>query len=254
MCVLFFAHRRHSRYPLVFAGNRDEGYDRPAAPAAWWTDAPHVLAGRDLEAGGTWLGVTTAGRWAVVTNVRDLTRLRDGARSRGDLVRGFLVGEETAEAFAQRTFDARDAYNPFNLIVGDADAVWYVSTHEDRPTELVPGLYGLSNSTLGVAWPKVERGLAAFERLLAEEPLQPEPFLALLHDDTRPSDEALPDTGVGLERERMLSALFIASERYGTRASTVLLLDEGGGGRFVERTFGPGGVEGETCAFAFGPS
>lgn len=252
MCVLFFAHRQHPRYRLVFAGNRDEFYARPAAPADWWDDCPDVLAGRDLAAGGTWLGVTRArspaSRWAVVTNVRDLRAHYDAARSRGDLVRNYLCGEEWPAVFAARTFAERGAYNPFNLLVGDGEAVWIVSTHTDAPEALAPGLYGLSNATLGEPWPKVRRGLAAFAPLAAACEPSPDALLGLLHDGARAPDEDLPDTGVGLERERMLSPLFITSADYGTRASTALLLGEDGG-RFVERTFGPGGADQTTAAF-----
>ena len=251
MCVLFFAYRRHPRCRLVFAGNRDEFYARPTSAAGWWRDCPDVLAGRDLEAGGTWLGVTRANRWAVVTNVRDLPAHHEAARSRGDLVRDFLCRDTLAERFATEVFTDRMAYNPFNLLVDDGAALWYVSTHTEAPVALAPGLYGLSNATLGVRWPKVERGLAAFEPLIADDEPDPEALLMLLHDGTPAADADLPVTGVGLERERMLSSLFITSATYGTRASSVLLLDAEGRGRFVERTFGAGGALTGTQAFSF---
>src|SRR5690606_18941571 len=162
MCVLFFALDRHPRHRLVFAGNRDEFYRRPTAPAAPWSECPGVIAGRDLEAGGTWLGVRGAGRWAVVTNVRDLPAHRPGARSRGALVSDFLCGAASAADFAAEVFAARAEYNPFNLLVDDGEALWYVSTHTDAAAPLGPGVYGLSNATLGVRWPKVQRGLETF--------------------------------------------------------------------------------------------
>ncbi|MDX1420159.1 MAG: NRDE family protein [Rubricoccaceae bacterium] len=246
MCVLFFAYRRHPRYRLVFAGNRDEVYGRPTAPAAPWPDCPGVVAGRDLEAGGTWLGARGAGRWAVVTNVRDLPAHRPDARSRGELVSDFLCSGRSAAEYAAAVFDERAAYNPFNLLVDDGDALHYVSTHTAAAEALAPGVYGLSNATLGVRWPKVSRGLDAFERLLAPADPSPGALLDLLHDDARAPDDQLPDTGVGLDRERMLSSVFIASPDYGTRASTVLLLEDGDAGLFVERTYGGGGTPGGT--------
>jgi uncharacterized protein with NRDE domain len=252
MCVLFFALETHPRHRLVFAGNRDEFYGRPSAPAVPWPECEGVVAGRDLEAGGTWLGVRGADRWAVVTNVRDLPRHRPDARSRGALVSDFLCGSASAEAYAAEVFARRAEYNPFNLLVDDGGALWYVSTHTEAAAPLGPGVYGLSNATLGVRWPKVQRGLEAFERLLAQDPVAPEPLLDLLHDDLRAPDDQLPDTGVGLERERMLSALFITSTDYGTRASTVLVLDRGEG-LFAERAYGPGGAPGETRRYALGP-
>lgn len=252
VCVLFFAYHRHPRYRLVFAGNRDEFYRRPTAPAAPWPECPGVVAGRDLEAGGTWLGARGADCWAVVTNVRDLPAHRPDARSRGALVSDFLCRDVAAADYAAEVFRARADYNPFNLLVNDGEALWYVSTHTDTAEPLAPGVYGLSNATLGGRWPKVARGLDAFEGLLANGTLDPEDLLGLLHDDTRAPDDQLPDTGVGLERERMLSPLFIASGDYGTRASTVLLLGAEGGGVFVERTYTTGGAPGETRRYPLG--
>ena len=250
MCVLFFAHQTHPRYRLVFAGNRDEFYERPAEAADWWEDHPNILAGRDLEASGTWLGVTRNGRWSVVTNVRDLPAHHARDRSRGDLVKDFLAGSSSPEAYARQVFSERGEFNPFNLIVGDAEVVWIVSTHTDAPEELVPGIYGLSNATLDEPWPKVRRGREVFEKVLEEEEPDAEACLAFLHDSEHPPDNQLPNTGVEPDMERMLSPLFIASSRYGTRASSVILLSEDGG-RFVERSYLEGGVEGGTVDVEF---
>ncbi len=250
MCVLFFAHQVHPRYRLVFAGNRDEFYGRPSSAAEWWAGQPNILAGLDLEASGTWLGVTRSGRWSVVTNVRDLAAHQDRDRSRGDLVKDFLIGSESPADAAKRVFIERDEFNPFNLIIGDAEAVWIVSTHTDEPKNLKPGVYGLSNARLDEPWPKVTRGKVAFEQILRTDEPEPEACLAFLHDDQPAPDDKLPETGVGLEMEKMLSPLFIASDRYGTRASSVILLNVEGG-RFVERTYCSGGVVGETADIAF---
>lgn len=256
MCVLFFALDKHPRYRLVFAGNRDEAYRRPAAPAAPWPECEGMIGGRDLEAGGTWLGVRETGglpRWAVVTNIRDLPAHRAGARSRGALVSDFLCGTASAADYAASVFAERAAYNPFNLLVDDGAALHYVSSHTAAAQMIGRGVYGLSNATLGVPWPKVTRGLARFEPLLERQSVEPESLLDLLRDDVSAADDALPDTGVGLPRERMLSPLFIASTDYGTRASTVLLLGREGGGLFAERLYGPGGLPGPTHTFDLRP-
>lgn len=253
VCLILFAVDAHPRHRLVLAANRDEFHERPATPAAWWPDAPHVLAGRDLRAGGTWLGVARAPggpRWAAITNVRDPRNVRPDARSRGDLVGAFLVGRTPADVAVARAHAERGAYNGFNLLAGDDTGVWFASSTEDAPRALGPGVYGLSNATLDTPWPKVTGGLAAFRAALAGDPVDDEALLALLADRATAPDAALPDTGVPPEWERALSARFIVGDRYGARASTVLVL-EGDGGRLVERTFGPGGVEGATAAFTF---
>ncbi|MDX1439068.1 MAG: NRDE family protein [Rubricoccaceae bacterium] len=250
MCVLFFAHQVHPHYPLIFAGNRDEAYERPAEVVGWWESDPLILAGKDLEAGGTWLGVTKTKRWSVVTNVRDLPAHRDRDLSRGELPTGFLSGSDSPESYVQRVFSDRDSFNPFNLIVGDLESVWVVSSHTDYPEQLTPGIYGLSNATLDEHWPKVRRGKAAFTEIVKDKEPDLDACLSLLRDNRQAPDAELPDTGVGLEMERMLSPLFIQSDRYGTRASSVILLSEGGG-EFVERTYVSGGEEAETVAYSF---
>lgn len=244
MCVLFFALDQHSSYPVVFAGNRDEFYHRPAAPASWWTECPAVLAGRDLEAGGTWMGTTRTGRWAALTNVRDFRNPREGRVSRGVLVRDYLCGREAPGAYADRMHARLDDFAGFNLVLGDGAAAWYLSTHTDAPQSLSPGVYGLSNATLDVPWPKVVRGRQAFETVLGHPDPDPTDLLAILADPTRAPDENLPDTGIGNGWERILSSLYIVSDDYGTRASMALLLNPDGGGRFVERTIRPGGAPG----------
>ena len=253
MCTLFLALDRHPRWTTVLVGNRDEAYARPTHPAHWWTDAPDLLAGRDLSAGGTWLGVTRAGRWAVVTNVRDLPAHRERPRSRGDLPVGFLTRDVAPLDYAREVADSREEVNPFNLLVGDGSAVAYASSHVDSARSLGPGVYGLSNATLDVPWPKVARGRERFSALLKPDDLDPEDVFAMLAHDAIAPDDSLPETGVGLVKERALSALFIRMPGYGTRVSYVLLLDADGRGRFWERSF----VDGETAAtlaFEIGPT
>ena len=239
MCVLFLAIDRHPRWRVVLAANRDESYGRATAPASRWEDCPRVIGGRDLEAGGTWFGVTDAGRWAAITNVRDLPAHRDGARSRGDLPTGFLCGSAPPVTYAHEAFRQRQAYNPFNLLTASGADVWYASTHRAAPERVPAGVHGLSNATLDVPWPKVERGKQALSALLDTPDLAPGPLFDLLAD-AEPAPEAdLPQTGVGPDVERTLSSIYIASPGYGTRASMVLLLNASGEGVFVERTTAP---------------
>ncbi len=242
MCVLFVAVGVHPRHALVLAGNRDEAHARPTAALARWADAPHVLAGRDLEAGGAWLGVTNAGRWATVTNVRDPASVRADARSRGALVAGFLRGTDTPAAYAARVQAERDGFNGFNLLVGDGRDVWIASTRRDAGP-LAPGVYGLSNDTLDTPWPKLTRGRDAFARALASETLTDDDLLPFLADETPAPDADLPETGVGLALERVLSPLFIRGERYGTRASTALTVGDAGV-RIAEQAWGADGARG----------
>ncbi len=249
MCLVLWAYRQHPKYRLVLAANRDEFYARPSAPAHRWPEAPGVLAGRDLEAGGTWLGVSERGRLALVTNYREPDRRAAGRRSRGWLTRDFLLGSEPPAAYLKRVLAERNAYNGFNLLVGDTETLAYGSNRRDGVEVLSPGHYGLSNHLLGTRWPKVHRGLERFEQLLQTDAIDPEALLALLADRTPAPDETLPKTGLGYEWERRLSAIFVVTSLYGTRSSTVLLWEKDGKLTFVERTYGPGGLPLETRCY-----
>lgn len=243
MCLIALAMDAHPSYRLVIAANRDEFYARPTAPAAWWADAPHVLAGRDLREGGTWMGVTRAGRVAAVTNYRDpgFAQLPD-APSRGALVADFLRCAVDAEAYAHDLAGRAAAYNGFNLLLGDDGGLFYVSNRADGVRRLEPGVYGLSNALLDTPWPKVVRARRAMEEAMAaaEGPGWDARLWEALADRVIAADDALPDTGVGAQRERHLSAPFIRTEVYGTRASTVLTITDDGEVRFVERSIAPG--------------
>lgn len=241
MCLILFAHDAHPRYRLVLAANRDEFYARPTAPAAFWEDAPEVLAGRDLREGGTWLGVTRGGRFAAVTNFREPAAYRVGAPSRGALVTGFLRARGAPVEYLAGLAPMAAAFNGFNLLLGDGRSVaWFSNRHPSIRT-LPPGVYGLSNHLLDTPWPKVARGKTDL-RLALDGPdreLEASLFATLALRDPAP-DAALPDTGVGPERERALSAAFILTPEYGTRCSTVLLIDRDGWVSFTERTTVPG--------------
>ncbi len=236
MCLLVFSFRQRAEYPFVFASNRDEFLDRPTAPMHFWEDAPDVLAGRDLRSGGTWLGLTRTGRFATVTNYREVGRAKPDAPTRGRLPVRFLLGDDAPAAFLDRLEPEAHRYNGFNLLVGAGGALHYFSNRGARRA-LTPGLYGLSNHLLDTPWPKVVRAKDLLRTILEAERIEPEALFALLADETKAPDDALPDTGVGLEWERLLSPIFIRSPKYGTRASTVVLTNRRGGTDVYERTF-----------------
>jgi uncharacterized protein with NRDE domain len=250
MCLVLIAVESHPNYPLIVAANRDEFYDRPTAPAAFWSEAPSVLAGRDLKAGGTWLGIDRRGRFAAVTNYRQGQREPPAPRSRGRLVSDFLTTETGALEHMNRVRSDAGLYNGFNLITSDAGGPFYYSNRENRVLTLVPGVYGLSNHLLDTPWPKVASTKTAFDALLngGASDLTADLF-TLLSDRNRPADDLLPSTGVGREWERLLSSAFIASDDYGTRSSTVVLVGRDGGIIFIERTFGPRGALGAQARF-----
>jgi uncharacterized protein with NRDE domain len=245
MCLVLIALDSHPDYGLILAANRDEFYDRPTAPAEFWSDAPAVLAGRDLKAGGTWLGVDRRGRIAAVTNYRQGRREADAVCSRGRLVSDFLTTDVTTGDYLDRVTAEAASYNGFNLVVGDAGGLAYFSNREGRLRALGSGIYGLSNHLLDTAWPKVTATKRALTGLLsgAEGELVPSLF-ELLSDREKAADHLLPETGVSLEWERLLSSAFIVSEGYGTRSSTVILFGRDGRILFEERTFTAGGAPG----------
>ena len=251
MCLILFAWKMDQNFPLVLAANRDEFYERPSAPADFWDDAPDLLAGRDLRDGGTWLGITREGRVAALTNYRDPASLKIGAPSRGMLVSDYLRGRENPGAYLGRIAPEADRFNGFNLLVGDTDELFCFSNRGARE-RLQPGIYGLSNHLLDTTWPKVAQGKRVLKALLqAEKGVPPEALFALLADRTRSPDDRLPDTGVGLEWERILSPLFIESPAYGTRSSTVLLIDRNESVTFIERVFNGAVDPWMTARFAF---
>ncbi len=238
MCLIVFAWQVVPGAPLVAAANRDEYYERPASAAGWWEDQPDIYAGRDLQAGGTWIGITRSGRFAALTNIRNPADKRSDAPSRGALTTDFLQGAITAERYVAQLRETADRYNGFNLLVGDREQlVWFSNRGDDderngRP--LAPGLYGLSNARLDTPWPKVVRTKAQFASLLCQCAPQ-EAFFDMLADTTVASDCRLPNTGVDISTERWLSPVLIRSANYGTRVSTIVTLYPDGSGALIER-------------------
>lgn len=239
MCLIVFAWRPGHPQPLLMAANRDEFYDRPSLPLIEWPDAPGVIAGRDQQAGGTWLGIGPQGRFAALTNIRD-PRQPPRGRSRGELPIQYLGGKLGPQEFSYELARRAGDYSGFNLLLGDHQQLWLLNSRAGEPVQLSEGIYGLSNAELDTPWPKVEKAKA----LLSECLITPQipSLLDLLHDAQQVEDARLPDTGVGLNTERLLSSIFIATRSYGTRASTVLVMHADGRRQLVERSFGPNGV------------
>ena len=233
MCIVLFAWQAHPDYPLIVAANRDEFFNRPTEPARWRDD---VLCGLDRSAGGTWVGVTHSGRFAAVTNFREPVEDQShGIRSRGELPTGFLRGTETAEQYALRVAEHQDQYGGFNLLLHDRNSLWYLSNRGDDPYPVSPGVHGLSNGLLDTPWPKVERGRKHLREALETSAGHPDNLLELLQDDWCPDDHWLPETGVGIDMERLVAPIFVHSELYGTRASTVVRVDRAGRPEFTEQ-------------------
>ncbi|MBX6319670.1 NRDE family protein [Pigmentiphaga sp.] len=244
MCLIAFAWDPRGPTTLLFVANRDEFYARPTAPADWWPDLPDIWAGRDLAAGGTWMGITRQGRFAAITNYREAGRHDPHAPSRGKLVTDFLAADCSPAAYLRQLSKRAEPYNGFNLLVGDLFArtpsLWYLSHRRGYPATppeaLTAGVYGLSNAMLDTPWPKVVRTTAALATLKAADARTPA-YLQMLSDTTIADDAELPSTGISIERERALSAAFIVTPDYGTRAQTVLQVTRDGRVEASERSF-----------------
>lgn len=248
MCLILFALDAHPAYKLILAANRDEFHARPTAAADFWTDAPELLAGKDLAAGGTWLGITKKGRFAAVTNYRDpLAPI--GEKSRGRLTKDFLTGSDSPENYLRKIEREKGDYSGFNLLVGDfggaQSELFYFSNRGGKIEKISGGIYGLSNALLDTPWHKVEAGKSKLAKILRSfgGEISPAPLLEILADKNFAPDKKLPDTGVGKLRERVLSPAFIETDDYGTRLSTILLIKRSGAVHFAEKTFI--GVKGE---------
>jgi len=251
MCLILFSYKTHPNYKLVIAANRDEFYERPTNPADFWKDHKNVLAGRDQEAGGTWMGINKNGSLALLTNYRDLSNLKKNAPSRGKLVSDFLVAYPHPKEYLETIDLISYRYNGFNILLGNPDDLWYYSNIRKRIYMLGSGIYGLSNGLLDSPWPKVEKGKKKLGVILNKPSIDPSDLFTALYDDKLASDDQLPDTGVGLEKERMLSSMFIKSPVYGTRCSTVLMVDQDNNVIYSEKTYNTSTFESDTRTFNF---
>jgi uncharacterized protein with NRDE domain len=251
MCLILLLWRVRPEYPCVLAANRDEFHDRPSASAAWWPGRAGILAGKDLKAGGTWLGVGRDGRFAALTNFRDGTSsVRAGAPSRGRLVTDVLESGDPVAGSLDRLRTVGSHYGPFNMIFSDGERLGVYESVSGHGRELEPGVFGLSNHLLDTPWPKVRNAKSRLASALTD--LRDESsILRLLRDDRPADDHELPRTGVRLEWERLLSSAFIRGDGYGTRCSTVFRIDRSGGAQFDEWTWGPSGAEEGRKSFRF---
>lgn len=248
MCLILFALNAHPDYPFILAANRDEFTKRPAHKAHWWHYFPQVLGGIDLEAGGTWLGMTTTGQFTALTNVRDLSNINPDAPSRGELTYKFLTQNLSSNDFADLLERKGKQYNGFNILWGNAaeGTLWWYSNYGKHTEKLQSGVHGVSNALLDTPWYKVEQGKMRVQEIInGSEASTPEALttalLVMLQDHTMPDDSRLPDTGVGIEWERQLSSIFIHApeKQYGTRCSTVVLVNKNKSVSFTERRFTP---------------
>lgn len=238
MCILFIAIEQHQEYPLIIAANRDEFFNRPTRTSAFWDDYPHVMGGRDLVAGGTWMGLHRNGRLSALTNVRDPQRIDPNAVSRGELVSHFLTAETSASAYLNVLRETANQYNGYNLLFGDWHDLWVYNNHTDAAEQLTPGFYGLSNASLNSPWPKLNTGVKKLQAYCRQSgPLDSEHLFTLLRDDTQADDALLPETGVPVALEKALSSIFIRTEGYGTRTSTLLKINRKNQVLWEERTF-----------------
>lgn len=255
MCLILLANRVFAGFPLVLAANRDEFFERPTAGAEYWADAPDILGGRDLAQGGTWLGVSRDGRWGAVTNFREGSPAPAGSRSRGELVAQYLRSGYQAGDYLRNLRGTAQAYHGFNLLLGDASGVFFFSNRRPQAENLAAGIYGLSNHLLDTPWPKVAQGKRALKALadaaaeVGDGDRLTANLFSLLQNRAAAPDPELPETGVSRDWERLLSPMFISAPGYGTRASTVLLIDRVGGVHFHERGFAPDGTPWQVRSF-----
>jgi len=251
MCLIIIAFKADPRYPLVVAANRDEFFTRETAQADFWTgesSTQQVLAGRDLVAGGTWLGISRSGRFAAVTNIRDPSQTKPGSRSRGELCRNFLAGEESPQQYCDSLRPTFAEFAGYNLLIGDAISLIYVNNQQENICEVEPGIHGLSNGLLNSAWPKVEQGKRSLQTLLdSKQDLGTDHLIAMMNDRSQAADIDLPDTGVAIELERKLSAAFIQNteRHYGTLCSSAVIFDDSGEIRFSEQNYDESGAKTE---------
>ncbi len=257
MCLILFAHQVVTEYPLVLAANRDEFFPRPTRHADFWADqngSQQILAGKDLQAGGTWLGINREGRFAAVTNIRDPSQAEQKPRSRGELPVRFLQSSLSAQEYGDKLRKSFDDYAGYNLLVADQHSMVYVNNFESLVHELEPGIYGLSNALLNSNWPKVQQGRQKLENLLQHvAELRTDELVAMMGDRQQAQDSELPDTGMPLELERELSSTFIHNTQrdYGTRCSTGVILESNGRMRFNEQNFDADGIPTSNHFFEF---
>jgi len=239
MCLLVFSLRSHKKYPLILAGNRDEFYKRPTRPAQFWKSKPNLLAGKDIKAGGTWMGVTKSGKLGALTNYRDLTNIKDDAPTRGSIVTDYLSGSKPAPVFLETLDEDAENFNGFNVLAGTPDSFFHYSNETRSITEIESGIHGISNAVLNTPWPKVEKAKEDLRNAISNDHIDTEELFTLLKSKKTYPLEMLPETGLPDKKEKEVSAAYIKTEDYGTRCSTIILMDQNGEVTFMERTYDP---------------
>ncbi len=249
MCLNIFSYKAHPDYKLIIAANRDEFYVRKTEAADFRNDHPELLAGKDLEQGATWLGITKTGKFSFITNYRDPKSFNKDAPSRGALVSNYLNGSASPEAYLKSLGETQH-YNSFNLVVGDLTELCYFSNVENKIRKLDAGFYAVSNALLDTPWKKLVTGKNAVETIIKQKNFNAEELFSALHNEQKADDSELPQTGVPYEIEKLISSMFIKSETYGTVCSTVVLIDTDNRVQFFERTYNPL-KENKTVSFEF---
>ncbi|UAA40503.1 NRDE family protein [Paraneptunicella aestuarii] len=252
MCILFIAVNQHKDYPLIVAANRDEFYARPTAPSEFWSDNPNILAGRDIQAGGTWMGINRQGAFAGLTNIRAPHTFRAEAKSRGELVSQFLTAPPDNQTYLQQIRNSASYYNGYNLIFGRWNNLMVYNNHLDQVDQLETGFYGLSNAWLNSDWPKIETGVDGLKKVCQNmEKFDKDSLFSLLGNQIKAEDHLLPETGVAPELEKELSSIFIHLPNYGTRSSTLMYVDQNHHVHWHERSFDTGAKISQESQFSF---
>jgi uncharacterized protein with NRDE domain len=241
MCLIAFAYQVHPDYPLILAANRDEFYERPTTAAHFWKEeeAPQLLAGKDLEAGGTWMGVHTSRKWAALTNYRDPSITRENPPSRGSIIPEYLLSPHDAAEYVQTLRSHSNHFMGFNVLLGDLDQLFHYSNTHKIITPVKAGIHGVSNATLNTSWPKLDWAKSQLEKNILTNQLEPNDFFSWLTNNEEAEDALLPETGIPYKWEKAVSSVFIKTESYGTRCSTILLIDKEGSIQFTERRYVP---------------
>lgn len=239
MCLIAFSYKTHPKYKLILAANRDEFYQRPTRSAQFWTDEhfPNILAGKDLKANGTWMGVSKSGKWGALTNYRDPSNIKEDAPTRGALVLDFLKSNGSITEYLTGLRKSAGEFNGFNLLLGNKDKLFHYSTQSDSITEIEAGIHGVSNALLDTSWPKLDNAKQELERITSERSFDKEDLFQILKNPAVASDDNLPSTGIPHELEKAISSIFIKTENYGTLCSTLLLIDYEGNAEFTERRY-----------------
>lgn len=252
MCLIVFSYKNHPRYPFILAANRDELYNRPTRKAGFWKEESSILGGKDLKGGGTWLGVSKDGKIAALTNYRNIKTIKDDAPTRGHIVRDFLSADLSPKSFLEALSEDSSRYNGFNLIAGTTEQLYYFNNQNKEIHEISPGNHVISNAFLNTPWPKTDTALQQFEEVIKQSEPKEEDFFQVLGNTTRFPYEKLPETGLPEEMEKAVSSVFIKTPGYGTRCSTLLLVDKNRELEFIERSYLPGTNEpDETVCYSF---